>query len=110
VIDMAQQGMRMVVTEGTASAYFEGFDIPSGGKTGTAEYCDDIASARDICKPGAWPAHAWYVGYAPFDNPEIAIVAFVYNGDEGSKVAAPIVRRIMEVYFALKQADAGQQP
>jgi len=50
------------------------------------------------------------VGYAPFDNPEIAIVAFVYNGDEGSKVAAPIVRRIMEVYFALKQADAGQQP
>ena len=103
--------MHEVIRNGTATKEFSGDEaLKIAAKTGTAEYCDDIASARDICKPGAWPAHAWYVGYAPFDNPEIAIVAFVYNGDEGSKVAAPIVRRIMEVYFALKQADAGQQP
>jgi penicillin-binding protein 2 len=45
------------------------------------------------------------VGYAPYDDPEIAVVAFVYNGDEGSKVAAPIVRRVMEAYFELKSGE-----
>ena len=106
VIEYAQEGMRQVVTIGTASSTFQGFEIPSAGKTGTAEYCDDVAQLKDICKPGLWPAHAWYVGYAPYDDPEIAVVAFVYNGDEGSKVAAPIVLRVMDAYFRLKAIDS----
>ena len=106
VIEKAKEGMRLVVTEGTASNPFEGFEIPSAGKTGTAEYCDDLAQEKDICKPGLWPAHAWYVGYAPYDDPEIAVVAFVYNGDEGSRVAAPIVRQVMDAYFRLKAIDS----
>jgi len=106
VIEYAQEGMRQVVTIGTASSIFQGFEIPSAGKTGTAEYCDYVAQLKDICKPGLWPAHAWYVGYAPYDDPEIAVVAFVYNGDEGSKVAAPIVRRVMDAYFRLKAIDS----
>jgi penicillin-binding protein 2 len=103
----AMVGMRMVVTEagGTAQAIFEGSDIETAGKTGTAEYCDEKAQAEDRCKPGAWPAHAWYVGYAPYDDPEITVVAFVYDGTEGSQVAAPIVREVLEAYFLLKQAD-----
>jgi penicillin-binding protein 2 len=102
-------GMRMVVTEegGTAQKIFAGSNIETAGKTGTAEYCDQKAQAEDRCKPGAWPAHAWYVGYAPFDDPEIAVVAFVYDGTEGSEVAAPIVREVLEAYFLLKQADQG---
>lgn len=107
VIDLAQEGMREVVADGTASIQFDGFSIPSAGKTGTAEYCDDVANKAGLCIPGSWPAHAWYVGYAPYDNPEIAVVAFVYNGDEGSKVAAPIVRQVMEAYFEMK---AGNEP
>jgi penicillin-binding protein 2 len=46
------------------------------------------------------------VGYAPFDEPEIAVVAFLYNGGEGASVAGPVVRRILQAYFELKAIDA----
>jgi len=106
VIEKAKEGMRQVVEVGTAAEIFKDFEIPSAGKTGTAEYCDDVAQAKNLCQPEAWPAHAWYVGYAPYDDPEIAVVAFVYNGGEGASVAAPIVLRVMEAYFDLKKIDS----
>jgi len=106
VIDLIKEGMRMVITEGTAVKEFEGFNFNAAGKTGTAEYCDNVAQSLNLCQPGNWPAHAWFVGYAPYDNPEIVVVAFVYNGREGSTVAAPIVRKVLEAYFELKQIDA----
>jgi penicillin-binding protein 2 len=112
-IQMAQEGMREVVSTGTASTIFDGFtvngvSIATAGKTGTAEYCDNVAQAKNICIEGKWPAHAWYMGYAPVENPEIAVVAFVYNGDEGSVVAGPIAREVLRAYFELKDIDAGQ--
>ena len=111
VIQEVQQGMRLVVDspEGTAHAVFDGMVVPSAGKTGTAEYCDDAAQKQNLCVPEQWPTHAWYVGYAPYDNPEIAVVAFVYHGGEGATVAAPIVRQVMEGYFNLKAIDTGVQ-
>jgi penicillin-binding protein 2 len=112
VIKMAKEGMRMAVMPGgTVNKYFEDFDtyIQSAGKTGTAEYCDDIANKQGLCIRGSWPTHAWYVGYAPYDDPEIAVVAFVYHGGEGASVAGPIVRRVMEAYFELKDID-NQEP
>lgn len=108
VIEKVQEGMRLAVTKGTLSIDAVGFDkldIPAAGKTGTAEYCDEFADERNLCKPGNWPTHAWTVSYAPYENPEIAVVAFVYNGGEGASVAGPIVRRIMEAYFELKSID-----
>jgi penicillin-binding protein 2 len=106
VIEKVQEGMRLVVTEGTVKKEFTGVTIPTAGKTGTAEYCDDIAQAQNRCQPGAWPAHAWYVGYAPYENPEIAVIAFVYGGTEGSQVAGPIVREVIKAYFNLKTGAA----
>jgi len=108
VIQKVKEGMRAVVEreEGTAYAEFTDMTIPSAGKTGTAEYCDNVAQAANLCQSGNWPAHAWYVGYAPYDNPEIAVVAFVYNGKEGSTVAAPIVEQVMQGYFELKSIDS----
>lgn len=102
--ELAQQGMREVVTVGTASITVNPQFPPlsyvdEGGKTGTAEYCDDIARPQGLCIPGRWPSHAWYVGYAPYDNPEIVVVAFVYNGGEGSQYAMPIVREVLDYYF-----------
>ena len=107
---MVQEGLRMVVADSTGTAYatFEGDPIQTGGKTGTAEYCDDIAQTANRCITGSWPAHAWYVGYAPYDNPEIIVVAFVYNGNEGATVAAPIVRKVIDAYFELKAIDSGE--
>ena len=107
VIEEAQVGLRLTVTDpdGTAYELMEGSDILSSGKTGTAEYCDEVAQEKNLCSPGNWPAHAWYAGYAPYDDPEIVVVAFVYNGTEGSRVAGPIVRQVLEAYFELKKID-----
>lgn len=118
VIELANQAMRLVVTDGTAHRYeierhvelFRNDSSQSAGKTGTAEYCDDIANEQGKCIFGAWPSHAWYVGYAPWDDAEIAVVAFVYNGSEGATLSAPIVRRVIDAYFELKAIDAENNP
>ena len=109
VFDIMRQGMRLAVTEGTLLKIFDGTTISAAGKTGTAEYCDQYAQEQNRCQPGNWPSHAWTVGFAPYENPEIAVVAFVYNGTEGSSVAGPIVRRVLESYFELKKIDAAAQ-
>jgi len=107
-----QTGMRMAasVPDGTLNYSFSflNYPIAVAGKTGTAEYCDDVASAKGVCKPGEWPSHGWTVAYAPYDNPEIAIIAFLYNAGEGGRVAAPTVKAIMNAYFELKAVDTAQ--
>jgi len=109
VIETMQQGMRMAVTIGTLKDRFEGATISAAGKTGTAEYCDKYAQAKNLCIPGNWPSHAWTVAYAPYENPEIAVVAFVYSGGEGASVAGPIVRRVLEAYLELKAINSAAQ-
>ncbi len=84
--------MREVVANprGTASHRFRGLNIPVAGKTGTAE--SGIAG---------YP-HAWFIGYTMKNDPnkpDIAIAVFVQNKGEGSDYAAPIFRRIVEIYF-----------
>ncbi len=113
VVDLTQQGMRMTITEGTGERVFRNFvingkEIQVAGKTGTAEYCDNVAQLKNLCQPGNWPTHAWFIGYAPYEDPEIAVVAFVYNGGEGASVAGPIARKVLEAYFELKAIDAGE--
>lgn len=116
VVQSIQEGMRLAVIDsrGTLDKVFvqpskqfpKPFPIAVAGKTGTAEYCDDIARQANRCRFGEWPTHSWTVVYAPYDNPEIVVVAFAYNGGEGASVAAPIVRRVLESYFCLKTIDA----
>ncbi|GAB4509911.1 MAG: hypothetical protein OHK0046_05730 [Anaerolineae bacterium] len=105
-LDIVRQGMRGAVTFGTA----QGANLPYvtvAGKTGTAEYCDDIARPLGLCVPGNWPSHAWFAGFAPFENPEVLVVAFVYNGDEGSQNALPIVVETLEAYYRLQEQRGG---
>jgi penicillin-binding protein 2 len=110
-IDAVRTGTRLAVTEsplGTLNRVFNELhpiSIAVAGKTGTAEYCDDVASKANRCQFGAWPTHAWTLAYAPYDDPEIIILAFAYNGGEGGSVAAPIVARVMQAYFELKSID-----
>lgn len=106
VIRLAQEGMRLVVTEGTAEDYAQLENISSGGKTGTGEFCDTTAFNKGLCEPGNWPTHSWYTAFAPFENPEIIVTAFVYNGGEGAVTSGPIVRQVLEAYFELKAIDA----
>ncbi|MGD2057565.1 MAG: hypothetical protein PVI04_02440, partial [Anaerolineales bacterium] len=58
-----------------------------------------------LCKPGEWPTHSWYAAYAPYENPEIAVITFIYYGGEGAVTAAPVVKQILDAYFELKSID-----
>ncbi len=104
-LSIIRQGMRLAVTHGTAKPA----DLPYidvAGKTGTAEYCDEIARPLGLCRPGNWPSHAWFAAYAPYEAPKILILGFIYNGGEGSANALPMVMETMESYLR----EQGQQP
>ncbi len=110
VVHAVQAGMRLAVTDpgGTLHRVFtQDYPLPIAvaGKTGTAEYCDDVALKAQRCQFGSWPTHSWTLAYAPYDDPEIVIMAFEYNGGEGAVVAAPVVGRLMQAYFELKSID-----
>lgn len=77
--------------------------LPYAGKTGTAEFCDDIAQKTGVCYFGirVQPSHAWFVAYAPADQPKIAVAIYVWNGGQGSAVAAPIAQRVIADYFGV---------
>lgn len=111
-LELVRLGMRdVIIAEGGtgAPAALDDIGIAVAGKTGTAEYCDDIAQPLGYCVPGQWPSHAWYVGYGPYEDPEIAVIAFVYNGGEGSFMALPLVRETMRAFFELQaQRDGGE--
>ena len=110
VIELAQAGMHLVVTDpdGTAYGRADLETISSAGKTGTGEFCDQVVYQQGLCIPGEWPTHSWYVAYAPFENPEIAVIAFVYYGGEGAVTSGPIVRQVLEAYFEIKSIDAAR--
>lgn len=101
-MSLIQEEMLAVVDRGTAIvSKIDGFQY--AGKTGTAEFCDDVAFKTGICYQGIeiQPTHAWFVAYAPAQNPEIAISVYVWHGGQGSGVAAPITQRIINGYFNL---------
>ncbi len=110
VVKNVQTGMRLVVTDprGTLHKVFtQDYPLPIAiaGKTGTGEYCDGVALKANRCQFGSWPTHGWTLAYAPFDDPEIVVLAFMYNGGEGATVAAPVVARVLKAYFELKSID-----
>jgi penicillin-binding protein 2 len=75
---------------GTVTHRYAGLGIPIAGKTGTAE------GAHENDEP-----HSWFAGYFPANDPEIAMVIVVENAGEGSTVAAPMFRQIVEAYHNL---------
>jgi len=88
------EGMRGVTSEsgGTAYSTFKNFNIEVGGKTGSAQ-----TGKEDI-------TNAWFVGFAPFDTPEIAVVVFVENGGHGG-YTAEVARDIMAQYFGMNASQ-----
>ena len=96
--NLVMQGMNNVTgpggnTDGTASKALAGFPIPTGGKTGTAQF-----NKPEIQNKVGRGDYAWYVGYAPAENPEIAISVVIFDGGYGSD-AANVARGMYESYF-----------
>ena len=86
--------MKSVTSDESGTAYvrFKNFNIEVGGKTGSAEAGKD-ANGKDI-------VNAWFAGFAPYDDPEIAVVIMVENGGHGN-YTAEAVRDIMAEYFGM---------
>ena len=90
-IELIKEGMIGVCsTGGTAFPFFD-FAPKVACKTGTAEYGPLIGGKRKT--------HAWFTAFAPADNPEIVVTVLVEGGGEGSYVAAPIAKKVLEKWF-----------
>ena len=96
-IEVVKEGMRSVTSDesGTAYSVFRNFPIEVGGKTGSAETEQGEGNGK---------TNAWFAGFAPFDDPEIAVVVFVENGGHGW-YTAETVKYIMEQYFGMNTAQ-----
>lgn len=83
------EGMSEVTENGTAAGAFKNYRIHVGGKTGSAQVSSGTANSV-------------FAAFAPFDEPEIAVVVVVEHGGSGNRIA-PIARSIFDAYFALKE-------
>lgn len=88
-IQAVLEGMRSVAMEAGGTAYniFKNFSIEIGGKTGSAEAPNN-------------KVNAWFAGFAPYEDPEIAVVVMVENGGHGN-YTAEVVREIIDQYFGM---------
>jgi penicillin-binding protein 2 len=85
-LEVVRQGMRQTVTQGSGRA-LNLLPVKVAGKTGTAQWSSQKNN------------HAWFTGFAPYNNPELTFTVLVEEGGEGSEVAVPIVRDILAWYF-----------
>ena len=86
-LEIVREGMRQTVTAGSARS-LNTLPVAVAGKTGTAQWST---------KKGP---HAWFIGFAPYDKPQLAIMVLVEEGVEGSTIAAPIAKDILNWYFS----------
>ncbi len=85
--DYLTELMVAVIEEGTGHVLKDA-GYHAAGKTGSAEYLDNKTKS-----------HAWFTGFAPYDNPEIVVTVLVENGGSGGNVAAPMAKTVMDAYF-----------
>ncbi len=84
-----KEGLRQTILKGTGwRANIK--ELAVAGKTGTAQ------------NPQG-ETHAWFIGFAPYEDPEICITVFLENGGEGGEAAAPIARAMLEKYFSIQK-------
>ncbi len=97
--DILKRGMTEVTNSsyGTASKYFIDFPVKVAGKTGTAQTSATGAN------------HGWFAGFAPVDNPEIAVLVFLEEGNS-SAYTLPIAVKIFEEYFGIEETVEAESP
>ncbi len=97
--EVIRNGMRDAVVSGTAwRARMPSAEV--AGKTGTAQVASaDVVAANNEDRPYELRTHAWFVGFAPFDDPEIAVAVVVEHGGAGGAAAAPIGGEILRTFF-----------
>lgn len=108
-----QRGLYEVVNKRRGTAYwYRGIGLEMAGKTGTAQVRSMSSKelfARCEDMPYKDRHHGIFVGYAPFDNPKVAVAAVVEHGCHGSSAAAPVVRDVVTTYMKKYMPDVHKQ-
>ncbi len=86
ILKVVQEGMRKTITDGTAQT-LKDLPLEVAGKTGTAQFGNEDKT------------HAWFVSYAPYNDPQIALVVLVEGGGEGHSSAVPVTKDVYKWYF-----------
>lgn len=86
VVEIVRRGMRETALTGSARSLSTSA-WPMAGKTGTAQWREGE------------PTHAWFTGFAPYDDPQIVVTVLIEAGGEGSRAATPVARDIMEAWL-----------
>ena len=94
-LGMVRKGMLAAVRKGGTAGIVRFKDMDVGGKTG---------SAQDLPNPHT---HAWFVCFAPYENPKLAICVLVEHGGHGGTEAGPVARALLKTYFHLKDQGNG---
>ena len=107
--DVVYDGMVGAVTMGTAAREFVGEKIKVAGKTGTAQVftVKQTESTKAKVTDERKREHAWFIAFAPVDDPKIALSVLVENGGFGASAAAPIARKVLDAYLLGPNAATG---
>jgi len=104
-LDHVKTGMRKVVSEGTARSIFPNFPVSVAAKTGTAQKSGINPATGDT-----YDDFAWFVAFAPYEEPEIAVAVVLFQGGSGG-YAGPIAREVIAEYLGLnKEAQIEKLP
>ncbi|MGB5986348.1 MAG: penicillin-binding protein 2 [Desulfobacterales bacterium] len=109
-LNIVREGLSLVVQgkRGTARGYRLP-EIEYSGKTGTSQVFSHKRGdpRREVERPFHLRPHAWFVAYAPSDNPQIAVAVVVEHGEHGSSAAAPVAREVIRTFLAPKDDAPG---
>ncbi len=104
-----KKALEDVVVRGTAAGSRSKL-VSFAGKTGTAQVVEMKKGDKREKLPKAIDDHAWFVAYAPVDNPKIAVAVLVEHGGHGGSAAAPIAKKVFEAYLAPPVAPPASPP
>jgi len=105
-----RDGLRGVTHDegGTARFLSRTTDLKIAGKTGTAQVARLIKRTKNIESIAyKYRDHAWFAGFAPYDDPQIAVVVIVEHGGFGASAAAPVAREVFKAYLGKEAPPAG---
>jgi len=107
-----RRGMWSVVNDKEGTAHEHGFSehVEYAGKTGTAQVRNKRREPENVRGWNPLRHHAWFAGFAPAHDPEIAVIVLIEHGGSGGKIAGPVAKRVVEAYFAKSAAPKKPAP
>jgi penicillin-binding protein 2 len=110
---IVRQAMRDVVANPHGTAHAELYNLPwhVAGKTGTAQVISMSQDNQGHEEPvyDRHRDHAWFIGFAPYENPQIAIAVFIEHGGHGGSAAAPVAAAVIRT-LAAEEKEKQQEP